>query len=548
MDLAEEPTTSLYYFLRTAALEARPARCREIAEVLVRDRGEKPSLQIYNALILSHVSHDEGTVFRVTDLLEHLKEDGFEPDTGTCHAVLKVLSVHSDHLLRTDILHYMAKRWYTLSDDGAHDVAAGLLREGLFEQALQRLDMMRRSEILVQGWLLDMAMYALSEANEIPEAYRILRQRLDSGETNLSRSLYQFFLECASSARHHAGTSLVWTTQVQQSYINPSSGTCLNVLSTASRSGDAVMATEVFTHLSKRGTAFKPIHYSLLINAYLTMTTPDLKRALSILTIMPLEKLEPSVAETRSLYTHMRDSPQLVAEAQTTLRDLHAQNRKIPIAALNLIIECYVHQGNLPAALNVYKQIHTFVPLGEGAKKSFANIETFNHLLKGCRNGEGGVADAGQASFLVSELLALRIKPTALTYDRLILVFIRASNDSLTPFPASSSSTEPAEQPYPYLDWAYRHFTDMQPLGWLPRVGTMVELAVALARAGDARCWDVLQAAEDRGPETEGWGVRGQWARNKVEAAWAESEGREGERDGGLEREGAPAAGATCSA
>lgn len=442
IDVSLESTTSLYHLLRSMAIDGKTNRCREVAETLVRDRGERPSVQMYNALILSHLGHDEGSALRVIELLDDLKEDGFEPDTGTCHAVLKVLAVHVDHLLRTDVLDYMAQRWYTLSEDGAHDVAAGLFREGLFEQALRRLDMMRQQDIPIQGWLLDMAIYTLSQANEIPEAYRIIRQRSDSGETNISRSLWLFFLDKASTARHHAGTALVWTSQVKQDYINPSSGICLNVLSTASQAGDAVMATEVFTHLSKRGTAFKPIHYELLINAYLSIDPPDLKRALSILTIMPLEKLEPSVTETRSLYLHIRTHPDLTAEALNTLRTLHGQGRKIPIAALNLSIECYVHQGNLPEALKLYKQIHTFVPIAEGAKKSFANIETFNLLLKGCRVASTG-PDAEQASFHVSELLALRVKPTSLTYDRLILVFVSAAK-RLLPHPRHPSPPNPA--------------------------------------------------------------------------------------------------------
>lgn len=529
VDLTQQSTTSLYHLLRNTAIDGKTQRCREIAETLVKDRGERPSLQIYNALILSNLSHDEGSAVRVIELLDDLKKDGFEPDTGTCHAVLKVLAVHVDHLLRTDVLDYMSQRWFTLSEDGAHDVAAGLFREGLFEQAIRRLEMLRQTNMSVHGWLLDMAVYVLSEANEIPEAYRIMRQRFDSGEAHISRSLWMFFLDKASAARHEAGTALVWTNQVQQDYINPSSGICLNVLSTASQAGDAVMATEVFSHLSKRGTSFKPIHYELLMNAYLSMDPPDLKRALSILTIMPLEKLEPTNAETRSIFLQIRDHHSLVAEAQATLRDLHAQGRKIPIAALNLLIESYVHQCNLTDALKLYKQIHTFVPIAEGAKKSFANIETFNHLLKGCRVASTG-PDAEQASFLVSELLALRVKPTSLTYDRLILVFVSAAKHLRASSPDSTAAD--GTRALELLDWAYRHFADMQPLGWLPRIGTLELLAVELARVGDERCWDVLQGAEDSKLEFEGWGVRGTWARGKVEVAWAESQGSRSDVDG----------------
>ena len=169
IDLSQESTTSLYHLLRSTAIDGKTNRCREVAETLVRDRGERPSVQMYNALILSHLGHDEGSALRVMELLDDLKEDGFEPDTGTCHAVLKVVAVHVDHVLRTDVLDYMAQRWYTLSEDGAHDVAAGLFREGLFEQALRRLDMMRQQDIPIQGWLLDMALYTSAKPTRSPK-------------------------------------------------------------------------------------------------------------------------------------------------------------------------------------------------------------------------------------------------------------------------------------------------------------------------------------------------------------------------------------------
>lgn len=539
IDFKQESAESLYGRLRIFAIDGKVHECREIAEVLVKERSEKPNLQIYNALILSNISHSEGTAWRVGELLDGMKDDGLQPDVQTCHAALKVLSVHVDHLLRTDVLEYMNQRWIQLSDDGAHDVAAGLLREGLFEQALERLDMMRRDGVHMHGWLLDMAVYVLCEANEISEAYRIMRQRVDSGELNLSRSLWSFFLDKASEARHHAGTSLVWSGQVNQHYINPSSGMCLNVLATAARAADAVMATEVFTHLSKRGTAFQPIHYELLMSTYLSTNPPDLKRAITILTIMALEKIDPSPTEMRPLYLYLRDKPSLLQETLTTLRELHNQDRKIPIAALNLLIECYVEQGNLSEALKIYKQIHTFVPISEGAKKTFANIETFNLLLKGCRVVDP--PDAEQASFLVSELLALRIKPMPLTYDRLILVFTHAGQRALT---ESASSPDPQAQAatrskgIELVDWAFRHFADMQALKWMPRFGTIELLSIELARLGDARCWDVLQAGEDQAADVDSWGKKGHWARRNVEEAWERSIVKDSEGSGAMVAEG----------
>ncbi|KAK0275335.1 hypothetical protein LTR35_011037 [Friedmanniomyces endolithicus] len=551
--LLTQPTPYLYTRLRTLAYGGKTRECRELAEYIVKTRREKPSTQLYSALILSNTSHDNGGAWRVLEYLEEMREAGLQPDTGTCHAVLKVLAVHPDHLLRADILEYMRIRWYQLGEEGAHDVAAGLLREGLFEQAMQRIDGMLRAGVRVQAWLLDMAVYMLCAAGEVEESYRIMRQRYDTGELNMSRTLWYTLLDTGSSRRHHASTALVWNGQVNTSYLNPASGVCLNVLTTVAQAGDAVLATDVFTHLSKRGTSFTPIHYQLLIDCYLAADPPDLKRALSILTIMALEKMaDPSPAETRSLYLHLRSNPALVAEAFTILRDLHAEERKVPIAALNLIIECYVEQRNLTEAMNVYKLIHTFVPTSQAAtgKRTFANTETFNLLLRGCRLADP--PDEALASFLVSELLALRVIPTSLTYDRLILVFVQAGAHALekvSRLPDPEEAQAQRKKGLELLDWAFRHFVDMQAvsdptttntatadnnntaLGWMPRFGTVERLALQLAKVGDGRCWDVLQAGEDHGAKGGldlAWDRKGGWVRKNVEEAWSGAVGGDG--------------------
>ena len=544
----EESTPSLYTHMRGAAIDGEWSLCRFIAEMLVKERGEKPNIQLYNTLILSNISPFQGAAWRVSDLLVELEQDGLQADVGTCHAVLKVLSVHVDHLLRTNVLDYMSKRWFQLTEDGAHDVAAGLLREGLFEQGLQRLDSMRREGMHMRPWLLDMAVYILCEANEIGEAHRLMRWRVDSKEPNMSRSLWMFFLDRASAMRHHVGTSLAWSTQVNTEYINPSSGMCMNVLSTCAQAADPEMATEVFTLLSKRGASFQSIHYELLINTYLAADPPDLRRALTILTIMALEDTPPSIYETRSLFLYLESRPELLPEAVSILRDLHDQGRTIPITALNLIIECYVHNHDLSGALNLYKQIHTFVPISQGAKKSFADIETFNLLLKGCHYQDP--PEAHQASFLVSELLALRITPTSLTFDRLIITFAKAAKQTLesaTRLADTSTRSTEETKGKELLDWAFRHFSDMQPLGWLPRYGTIRYLAVTLAETGDTRCWDVLQAGVDNAATIEGWQEKGsKHVRSDIEEAWRQGtlmRKEDVEGDGGAEGVGRAVAG-----
>jgi len=521
-DIYTVPTNSLYNRMRVAAAQGEYHKTRDLVEFLVRERREMPSVEHYNALILSNVSADPGTAWRVHDLLAEMQHAGLQLDAATCHAVLKVLAVHPDHLLRTGILDYMRSKWIGVNETGEHDIAAGLLREGLFEQALERLDGMERQHMRVQGWLLDMFVYMLCEAGEVGEAYTIMQRRHLDGELNLSRALWHHFLDKASASDHLDGTLLAWKSQVNLGYLNPSSGICLNVLTTASRAGDAYLATAVFTHLSKRNEPFKSLHYQLLIDAYLGASPPDISRALNILTLMPIEKIQPTTWQTRSLFQVIKKSPELTHESLSILRVLHGENRTVPMAAFNVLIESWVHQRNLAEALKVYKQIHTFAPQDGTPQVTFANIETFNLLLRGCRTASP--PDEAQASFLVAELLALRILPTALTYDRLILVFITAAQNHLDLAKNSEIETDGEKsvaRAKILLDWSTRHFMDMQPLEWMPRFGTLEKLATLLAKVRDTRCWDVLQIAEEVGEKrVEGWREKGKWAWKNVEDAW----------------------------
>jgi hypothetical protein len=542
VDLSAVSTNSLYNRLRLAAAKGEYYKTRQLVEFLIRERREKPSVEHYNALILSNVSADPGAAWRVHGLLAEMQQAGLQLDAATCHAVLKVLAVHPDHLLRTDILDYMRSKWMGVNETGEHDIAAGLLREGLFEQALERLDGMEKAHMRVQGWLLDMFVYMLCEAGEVGEASSIMHRRHLGGELNISRQLWHYFLDKASAADHLDGTLLAWKTQVNLGYLNPSSGMCLNVLTAASRAGDAYLATTVFTHLSKRNEPFNPLHYQLLIDAYLAASPPDLSSALNIITLMPFEKIQPTNWHTRSLFKVIKTSRELTHEALGHLRTLHGENRNIPIAAFNVLIESWIHQKNLPEALKIYKQIHTFAPQDGKPQVTFANIETFNLLLRGCRTADP--PDETQASFLVAELLALRILPTALTYDRLILVFITAAQTHLESAAKSTTESDGAKSVARgkiLLDWATRHFMDMQPLEWMPRFGTLEKLATLLAKVRDTRCWDVLQIAEEVGEKrVEGWREKGKWAWKNAENAWeaVENAGGDGaavkkeERDG----------------
>ena len=161
----------------------------QIINVLVRDRGERPNTHMYAAILHSFVSSENGTAGKVRKVLEEMGfwEHGaglgkIDLDPKVCECVLEALAVHPDYLLRNEILEYMKARWFTLSERAHNFVVAGLLRDRLFEQALEMLDDMARKDIRIENWLFDKTMWMLLEFGEIEEAFDVLnlRQSLQS--------------------------------------------------------------------------------------------------------------------------------------------------------------------------------------------------------------------------------------------------------------------------------------------------------------------------------------------------------------------------------
>lgn len=186
-----------------------------------------PNRDMYTAILHSFVSSTNGTAGKVRHVLEEMGfwNDSYsmrsgrpkiELDARGCECVLEVLAVHPDHLLRTDILEYMKSRWYNPSDRAMNFVIAGMLRERLFEHALEMLEDMVSRKARVEDWLFDKAMWILVEFDEIEEAFHVLslKQGVESAKhggaatVNLSDALWGTLLDAAAQKQLVSTTSL----------------------------------------------------------------------------------------------------------------------------------------------------------------------------------------------------------------------------------------------------------------------------------------------------------------------------------------------------
>ena len=319
----------------------------------------------------------------------------------------------------------------------------------------------------IYPWLYDMMIYTLCWAEEFDEALRLLEYRLEFGEQMISPSLWSHVLDSASRALDYPLTLFTFNARVRTSYLNPSSGVCTNILSTAARHGDAHLATSIVRILSYRsGNPIQLHHYEALLETYIS--GKDLRTALSLLTTMKTAGYPPTEASTRPIFTHLRQSRHLPGKAQNILFSLRDEGRAIPIQAITVLIESHIHHQNLSAALELYKSMQRL------SADLTPDTATFNVLLRGCARQKR----KDTAMFLASEMVALKVSPDALTYDRLLLVCLQTEEG---------------------LDDAWRYFEEMKTAGWRPRGGTANSLARKACAMADVRVWNLVDDEPGRG-------------------------------------------------
>ncbi|KAI4197168.1 MAG: hypothetical protein LQ350_006112 [Teloschistes chrysophthalmus] len=475
----------LYEKLRKVSATGDYIRIHEILRTLIEERGEQPNRRHYQAMLLGNTNAQHGSPAEVAHILQQMEAEGISLDSAAYHAIIKVLAIHPDYLLRRHVLEELRERWFNLSDEGWQDVIVGLLRDKQLEVAIETLQNVQQEGIRIQPWLYDLVLFNLCEGGEYDEALSMLRFRIDRGEQVISGNVWHHVLDSASRAFHHEATFYAWRKRVETSYLNPSSGVCLNVLDTAARHGDSRLATDVIRVLGNRSQKLQRYHYEALIESYLPS---DLQTALTVLTLMASSRIRPTESSTRAIFLHLQQSSDLPESAIAILRDLKQQQRLIPVEAVNVIIESHIYHERFDTALETYKMLHTLCPSG-------AVTGTFNTLFRGCRSRKE------IAMFLASEMVAMKVPPNALTYDRLVLVCVEAS-----------STKED-------LTDAWRYVEEMRGGGWWLRLGTAKALAKKACALGDERIWDL------QGDPNEDGGLDKVSLRRMVEEEWKGEKG-----------------------
>lgn len=80
----------VYQKLRQIALKGGHSQIQACVNIVLTERGEKPNVRLYDALLLANVDHEYGSAYEASKLLEEMAKEGIAPDSATYHAALKV--------------------------------------------------------------------------------------------------------------------------------------------------------------------------------------------------------------------------------------------------------------------------------------------------------------------------------------------------------------------------------------------------------------------------------------------------------------------------
>lgn len=481
---------------------------RKHVKSIVNTSGEKANNFLYEALAAANWE-TSGSAEEVALILEASRDSDIPPSSNLYHDALRALAIHPDYSLRAAILADMAENKIPLTADGNISVALGYLRDGQHEMALDYLDkLVADSAESVPPWVWDVFIYNLASQGFADEAFQLLQERLklthainhtnSPGATAICPVIWSFLLDECSRALHYEGTKFIWNLLVQPLNLNPSDGTTLNVLNTAARHRDAVLATQAIQHLSNKGVKLGLQHYEPLLDCY--THTGDLENALRVLCIMNDAGLQTDPSSTRCLYTTLRQSPPgdfLAPEGPVgILRALAETHGDIPTSAMNVLIEALPPPHNTEAAsgwttaVEIYQQLRQLCRTGP-------NKRTFDLLREKASSAE-------EIRFVVTELYMAGLRRDWSMYDALVYAYtLDGKPDDAFRFLEKITSQEPkieaVGQPEG-LEAGEDKNKDKNKRYWL-RQRTLFSLLECCFRHADERAWWLIDEARSRGIE-----------------------------------------------
>ncbi|ORY65021.1 uncharacterized protein BCR38DRAFT_314822, partial [Pseudomassariella vexata] len=452
-------------------LEQQYHSIAKIVHYLITKRREKPTAFLYECIIRANTDYKHGSAQIVADLLKEMETTGVLPTAGVYNAILDVLAIHPDYVLRNKVLKDMRQAWLTPTFNAHVSVAIGLLRDGQYEMALEKLEEMYQSGVPIPIWAYDTFIYTFGELGFSEEALMIMQHRLrDPEASDTGENLWLVLLDSFSRDSFYEGVHYIWTRMVGPGKLTPSDGVVLNVLNIASRNGDVVMASSALKIFSMRGRKLDLHHFEPLLEIHAGQG--DLRKAFITLCLIDKAGLQPDLSSTRVIYRLLRESPSEIEPALFCLRNLQLEHR-VPVAAFNVVLEAALQQHGFKHGLDVYRSVRRICTAGP-------DTTTFNLLLSHCSVYKS-------LKFVMAEMQTLSIKMNQSTYDHAIRVcFLQKLRDHAFSYLEQMQNDPAAESG-----------------GWWLNKGTALAFIRGCIFAEDARVQILLDGCKKRGLDVD---------------------------------------------
>lgn len=308
----------------------------------------------------------------------------------------------------------MKQAWTEVDAEGESHVALGLLRDGQYEVALDALESLIDRQVPIAPWVYDIFIFMFAQHGFVDEAVKLAHSKIHTSEGQSHIALWYMLLGTCSQMYHYEGTKYIWGRMLETDREQLSDGVLLNVINTAARQCDYELATGAARLITQRGGKLFAHHYEALIECY--GGVGDVGGALRVLCIMFKAISVAPYASTRSIYQWIKKQPASLDSALDTLAEL-VRDYKVPIAALNVLIEAAVETHGYAKALQIYQNAHNYT-------EATPNHVTIRYVLQACDDTESLKA-------LVAENPELALKGDRQSFARAIFEYAMAGEIDL---------------------------------------------------------------------------------------------------------------------
>lgn len=356
----------------------RHERIHQLVDYLIRSRGLPLDSFVYECKMDAMID-PKGSARAIRALMKSMGEQGIIPTMRICQSALAALAVHPDYALREQVLDTMGEYWFGLDLVNEQHVVLGMLRDGQYELAYDKLMGFVEEGARIDLWTYDIFIMVFGQQGFLDEMLQLLlRRKQAQGSGNVVLSVLYYVLDICSSAAHYQGTIFAWNATVRNGLVMPSDGILENVLATAAREGDVELATEVHSIISGRSRV-QIHHFDALIEAF--ARDKNIPGALRVLSIMQRNGLPILRENTRPIYEALRNNKALLEEAETTIRK-SAIEGPVHSGIVSVVLEAMVKTGGTATAMPLYKDVESLtgsLPTAVMIQDMIINSENFDH-------------------------------------------------------------------------------------------------------------------------------------------------------------------------